>query len=259
MGDDSVILLDEMLLPDSHVHWHVTQIDLTMMTGLASIERTKLQWAALLDSVGLKIIKTYTYTPSVYETLMVVVRKWIGIGEGFKFGIKCLRRFPVDETEAGLGGYSPWCHFCMSLLSQACQSTRKEQLGLNPFNWIALVDASTQKILCGIRTYLCTVKLEALKSWSKESRRSPLTLRGGGIKVIVRKCELREMDSKPGSWLRFYKSVDDTGSSHRPGNKSDYSIWSSQQEQEHACYLGAAGAAWFFLPTPALFIPRLKI
>lgn len=75
MGDDSVILLDEMLLPDSDVHWHATQIDLTMMTALASIERTELQWATLLDSVGLKIIKTYTYTPSVYESVMVIVRK----------------------------------------------------------------------------------------------------------------------------------------------------------------------------------------
>lgn len=75
MGKDSVILIDEMLLPDKNVHWHVTEIDLTMMTALASIERTQSQWAALLDSVGLKISKTFTYTPSVYESIMVIERK----------------------------------------------------------------------------------------------------------------------------------------------------------------------------------------
>ena len=75
MGEHSVILIDEMLLPDVNVHWHVTQIDLTMMTALASIERTQGQWAALLDSVGLKIQKTFTYTPSIYESVMAIVRK----------------------------------------------------------------------------------------------------------------------------------------------------------------------------------------
>lgn len=75
MSEDSVILIDEMLIPEANVHWHVTQIDLAMMTAMASIERTQVQWAALLDSVGLKIRETYMYTPSVYESIMVVVRK----------------------------------------------------------------------------------------------------------------------------------------------------------------------------------------
>lgn len=75
MGPDSAILLDEMVLPDSGVHYQSTQIDLTMMAALASIERTKSMWADLLDSVGLKIQKVLTYTPSVYESIITVVRK----------------------------------------------------------------------------------------------------------------------------------------------------------------------------------------
>ena len=75
MGPDSVILLDEMVLPDREVHWQSTQIDLTMMAALASIERTKAQWARLLDSVDLRIVEVYTYTPSIYESIMTVVRK----------------------------------------------------------------------------------------------------------------------------------------------------------------------------------------
>lgn len=74
MGDDSAILIDEMVLPDKGVHWHTTQIDLTMMAALASWERTRSQWTDLLGSVGLKIADIYTYTPSVYESVMHVVR-----------------------------------------------------------------------------------------------------------------------------------------------------------------------------------------
>ena len=75
MGPESVILLDEMVFPDSSVHYQSTQIDLTMMASLGSIERTKSMWADLLDSVGLKIEKILIYTPSIYESVMTVVRK----------------------------------------------------------------------------------------------------------------------------------------------------------------------------------------
>ena len=75
MAPESVISLDEMGLPDSGVHYHATQIDLTMMASLASIECTKEMWIDLLDSVSLKIEKALTYTPSIYETVMTVVRK----------------------------------------------------------------------------------------------------------------------------------------------------------------------------------------
>ena len=75
MGPDSAILLDEMVLPDTNVHWQSAQIDITMMAALASIERTRTMWADLLDSVGLKIEKVLTYTPSIYESIMTVVRK----------------------------------------------------------------------------------------------------------------------------------------------------------------------------------------
>lgn len=75
MGPDSVILLDEMVPPDEHVHWRTTQIDITMMAALASRERTYSQWTDLLESVGLHITDVYTYQPSIYESVMRVVRK----------------------------------------------------------------------------------------------------------------------------------------------------------------------------------------
>lgn len=75
MGKDSVILIDEKILPDTNVHWKVTQIDLTMMVTFGAIERTENMWASLLDSVGLKIARKYIYEPEVYSGVMVVVRK----------------------------------------------------------------------------------------------------------------------------------------------------------------------------------------
>ena len=75
MSAHSVILIDEMVLPDSGVNWHATSMDLTMMALLAAVERTRTQWAELLDSVGLKIKKVHIYSPSVYEGVITVVRQ----------------------------------------------------------------------------------------------------------------------------------------------------------------------------------------
>lgn len=72
---DSLILIDEMVLPNSHVHWHATQLDLTLMASLASVERTKAQWQALLDRAGLRIINIYEYTVSLQDSIIAVVPK----------------------------------------------------------------------------------------------------------------------------------------------------------------------------------------
>lgn len=75
MGPDSTILLDEMVLPDRNVHWQAAQSDLATMAVLASIERTKGQWTALLDSVGLKIREVHEYNPSVHWSVLTAVPK----------------------------------------------------------------------------------------------------------------------------------------------------------------------------------------
>lgn len=75
MGQDSVILIDEMALPGSNVHWEATQVDLTMMACMAARERTRGEWEELFGSVGLGIVGLWTYTPSVYESVMLVKQK----------------------------------------------------------------------------------------------------------------------------------------------------------------------------------------
>jgi demethylsterigmatocystin 6-O-methyltransferase len=75
MGKDSVILIDDIVLPGSNVHWEATQLDMVMMACLAGRERTGSEWEELLRSVGLVIDGIWTYTESLYESVLVVKRK----------------------------------------------------------------------------------------------------------------------------------------------------------------------------------------
>ena len=75
MGKESRILIDEMVLPSSYVHWQATQVDLTMMTALAAMERTREQWQELLESVDLQIVDIYVYMSGSYESVIVAVPK----------------------------------------------------------------------------------------------------------------------------------------------------------------------------------------
>ncbi|KAG6355036.1 hypothetical protein INS49_004117 [Diaporthe citri] len=70
MAADSVLLIDEMVLPETGVSAIAASIDLTMLSSLASAERTKEEWGELLDDIGLEIVKTYTYNERTYETVM---------------------------------------------------------------------------------------------------------------------------------------------------------------------------------------------
>ena len=75
MAPASRILIDEMVLPDTRVHWQSTSADLTMMAAVGARERTRAQWTELLDSVGLEIEAVRTYLPFAGESVMTVVRR----------------------------------------------------------------------------------------------------------------------------------------------------------------------------------------
>lgn len=72
MTADSVLLIDEMVLPETGVSAIAASIDLTMLSSLASAERTKEEWTELLGDLGLEIMKTYTYNERTYETVMEI-------------------------------------------------------------------------------------------------------------------------------------------------------------------------------------------
>ncbi|KAJ5570002.1 uncharacterized protein N7459_009432 [Penicillium hispanicum] len=72
LGPDSLILIDERVLPNVGVHWQATSVDITMMSSLASQERTVEQWHSLLQKAGLKVQNIYPYTAS-YNTILECV------------------------------------------------------------------------------------------------------------------------------------------------------------------------------------------
>jgi demethylsterigmatocystin 6-O-methyltransferase len=78
MSKDSVLLIDEMVLPDVAVYSHVAAIDLAMMCATGSTERTESQWKTLFSEEGLELVDIRTYKPTSYESVMKVVKKQDG-------------------------------------------------------------------------------------------------------------------------------------------------------------------------------------
>lgn len=73
MTKDSVVLIDEVVLPAKGAHWHVTQLDLCMMSCLAATERSEQQWLTLLSAACLRIVKIWTYSEHLRESVIVAV------------------------------------------------------------------------------------------------------------------------------------------------------------------------------------------
>lgn len=75
MEKDSLILIDEMILPNQGMHWHATLSDINMMASLAGMERTERQWVALLDLAGLRVQRICPYTEKLRESIIAAVPK----------------------------------------------------------------------------------------------------------------------------------------------------------------------------------------
>lgn len=75
MGPDSLILIDDIIMPDTGAHSRATEMDFLMMTTLASMERTAKQWDNLLDAAGLELLQRVTYLDDTAESIQVIVPK----------------------------------------------------------------------------------------------------------------------------------------------------------------------------------------
>ena len=75
MDKNSVILIDEMILPNKGINWQQGQLDIAMMAALAARERSRGDWESLLDAAGLKIAKVFTYVQELSDSIMVLVPK----------------------------------------------------------------------------------------------------------------------------------------------------------------------------------------
>ena len=73
MTKESVLLIDEMIIPATGAHWRAMQLDINMLTCLAAQERSAKQWTTLLGAAGLKIIKVYSYTEELQDSIVVAI------------------------------------------------------------------------------------------------------------------------------------------------------------------------------------------
>ena len=72
--DYSKLLINDMVIPNESAHWISTSLDLVMMATFPTCERTEKQWRALIASVGLKVVKIWTFEeghPSLIEAELV--------------------------------------------------------------------------------------------------------------------------------------------------------------------------------------------
>lgn len=70
MSPDSVLLVDETVLPVTDVGFVAASIDLTMLGAFTGMERTEAEWRALAESVELDLRRSYTYNALENETIM---------------------------------------------------------------------------------------------------------------------------------------------------------------------------------------------
>lgn len=72
MSPESLLLIDEMVLPESNVTLASAQVDLIMMANFASLERTREQFESLLNEVGFEVVRVWgpdTQTSSAVQVL----------------------------------------------------------------------------------------------------------------------------------------------------------------------------------------------
>jgi demethylsterigmatocystin 6-O-methyltransferase len=75
MGPDSLILIDDVVLPETNVPWQVSTMVMMMMAALGGIERSKEDWESLLDRAGLKVAHIVRYDDAKFHSIVAAVPK----------------------------------------------------------------------------------------------------------------------------------------------------------------------------------------
>ncbi|KAI1097741.1 S-adenosyl-L-methionine-dependent methyltransferase [Jackrogersella minutella] len=71
MNEHSLLLIDELVLPDQGAHRYETQLDLTMLAMLNAEARTKAHWEKLLADVGFEVKKIVLYEEEAREAIII--------------------------------------------------------------------------------------------------------------------------------------------------------------------------------------------
>lgn len=73
MSWNSVLMIDETVIPNMGANPRSTMQDLTMMTTLASGQRTERQWDELLEEAGLLVMETRCYNETTGESAILAL------------------------------------------------------------------------------------------------------------------------------------------------------------------------------------------
>lgn len=71
MDKSSRLLINEFVLPNTETSQLQASLDIMMMALVSGLERTEMQWRALLESIGLEVVKIWSVVPeaeAVIET-----------------------------------------------------------------------------------------------------------------------------------------------------------------------------------------------
>ncbi|KAI1370511.1 S-adenosyl-L-methionine-dependent methyltransferase [Hypoxylon crocopeplum] len=71
MDRDSLLLIDELVLPDKGAHRYETQLDLTMLAMLNAEARTQTHWTQLLAEVGFEVKEIVFYEEEAREAVII--------------------------------------------------------------------------------------------------------------------------------------------------------------------------------------------
>ncbi len=72
MTEDSVILLDEIVVSEVGATWRATLGDMCMAACLCASERTEAEWQALADTAGFTISKVLKYNEELEDCVMIL-------------------------------------------------------------------------------------------------------------------------------------------------------------------------------------------
>ena len=71
--DESMVLLNELLIPDTDSERSATALDLIMMATNCGRERSERAWRDLIESAGLRVVKVWSSPASVESVLQVEI------------------------------------------------------------------------------------------------------------------------------------------------------------------------------------------
>lgn len=75
MSADSLVTIDEVVMPDENAHFWPAGLDLQMYTLFRTMERTASQWDAILDKAELRAVEVKRYAPVMRTSVIYAARK----------------------------------------------------------------------------------------------------------------------------------------------------------------------------------------